>query len=80
MAKAVQHVIAKRSGTTALGKPFKKGDPIVHLSSERSTGETFILLATELAKVLKRKPATQWRSAKPNGKKKTIRNGIVQNS
>ena len=84
MAKAVQHVIAKRSGITALGKSFSKGDAIVHLSSERSTGETFILLPSELERVLKKKPATRWRSAKPrpgdrkDGKcRRAIRNGVV---
>ena len=63
--KCVQHVIAKRSGMTALGKKFEKGDAIVHLSSTRSTGETFILLPSELEKTTKKKPAKNWKSAKP---------------
>lgn len=63
--KVVQYVIAKRRGITALGKEYKKGTPIVHFSSTRSTGEGFVALPSELSKVIGKKPATEWKSAHP---------------
>ena len=57
--KVIRHVFAKRRGTSALGTKFKKGDPIFHMFSTRSTGEVFILTPAEMASLLKTKPV-QW--------------------
>ncbi len=48
--KRIQYVRAFRGGTSSMGTPYKKGTPIIHLSSSRCTGETFVLLPAEVCK------------------------------
>lgn len=50
--KRVQYAKAHRGGISSMGKRFRKGDAIVHLSSSRNTGETFVLLPIEMLKIL----------------------------
>lgn len=50
--KRIQYVKAPRGGVSSMGVRYKKGDAIVHLSSSRCTGETFVLLPKDLLKVL----------------------------
>lgn len=53
--KRTQYVKAPRKGISSMGAPYKKGDAIVHLSSSRCTGETFVLLPNEIIKFLYKK-------------------------
>ena len=46
--KRVQFCRAQRGGISSMGTPFKKGQAILHLSSSRCTGETFILTKADL--------------------------------
>lgn len=64
--KRTQYVKAFRGGVSSMGQPFKKGDPVLHLSSSRNTGETFVLLPAELKAVLRTKPG-KWASPKKWG-------------
>lgn len=66
--KRVQYVRAFRGGTSSMGTPFKKGEPILHLSSSRCTGETFVLLPKEIMETLEIKAEFGhefWASARP---------------
>jgi hypothetical protein len=66
--KRIQYVGAQRSGTSSMGTKFKKGEPILHLSSSRSTGEIFIMLPDEVFDILKVKstPGSEfWIKARP---------------
>ena len=64
--KGVQHCFANRRGKTALGKVFLAGTPVVHISSTRSTGETFIFLPSELERVLRSRPTAMGKSIRPH--------------
>ena len=61
--KRVQFVKAFRGGVSSMGRRFKKGEGILHLSSSRNTGETFVLLPDELLKILMKAPG-KWNSPK----------------
>jgi hypothetical protein len=50
--KRIQYVKAPRGGVSSMGVRYKKGDAIVHLSSSRCTGETFVLLPKDILRVL----------------------------
>jgi len=49
----VQKVFALRKGISSAGTPYKKGDPILQLSSTRRTGETFVLTDKDLNMFMK---------------------------
>lgn len=38
---------AVRKGVSSIGTPYKKGDSILHFSSNRNTGEVFILTKSD---------------------------------
>ena len=62
--KRIQYVKAIRKGVSSMGHPYKMGDPIIHLSSSRCTGETFVLLPSEIQqKIIDKKPG-KWASSK----------------
>jgi hypothetical protein len=46
--KRTQICRAPRGGVSSMGKKFKKGDEILHLSSSRCTGETFVFTLQEV--------------------------------
>lgn len=47
-----QKIPAKRGGISALGSKYLRGEIILHLSSNRNTGEVFTLTLEDLLKVL----------------------------
>ena len=61
--KRVQVIKAIRGGVSSMGTPYTKGQAIVHLSSSRCTGETWVFLLSELAEVVKA-PVGRWASPK----------------
>ena len=61
--KRIQKCEAVRKGVSSMGTKFRKGDVIVHLSSSRFTGETFVLTQKDLDKVTQAKPG-RWYSPK----------------
>jgi hypothetical protein len=50
--KRVQICEAPRKGVSSMGRKFKKGSVILHLSSSRCTGETFVLTWVELHRLM----------------------------
>lgn len=55
--KRVQLTFAPKKGISSMGSKFLKGDVILHLSSSRCTGETFVLTLSEVKKVRRSKPS-----------------------
>lgn len=49
----VQKGPAKRRGVSVFGKQFLKNDQIIHISSNRRTGEVFTFTTAELARFAK---------------------------
>jgi len=48
----IQTTKAKRRGISSMGHTYLKGDPILHIRSNRRTGEAFVILPDELAKLI----------------------------
>ena len=64
--KRVQYVQAQRGGVSSMGTKYAKGDPILHLSSSRCTGETFVLTKAEIQNIPLENPGrwsgpTKWK-------------------
>lgn len=51
----VQLAYAPRKWVSSMGTAYKKGDLILHLSSSRATGESFMLTPEDIEKVRKSK-------------------------
>ena len=58
--KRIQKSYAPRKGVSSMGSSYVKGDSIVHFSSSRSTGETFVLTEKDLEKLVKAKTGRWW--------------------
>lgn len=61
--KRVQYVKAHHKGISSMGTPYLKGDPIIHMSSSRCTGETFVLLPSDISRLYEDTPG-KWSSTK----------------
>lgn len=49
--KRVQVSLAFRAGTSSMGTKFKQNEPVLHLSSSRSTGEVFVLTRRDMNRI-----------------------------
>lgn len=56
--KRIQWIKAHRGGVSSMGTPYKKGDAILHMSSSRCTGETYVLAKKDLIKAVFVSPAS----------------------
>lgn len=54
--KRTQYCKAPRAGVSSMGTPYKRGEPILHMSSSRATGETFILTPLDLENIMSKFP------------------------
>jgi len=62
--KRIQVCPAPRAIITTMGTKIKKGDQIIHLSSSRATGETWVFTYSELARLLNTWKKGPWHSPK----------------
>ncbi len=62
--KRTQYVDAPQGGTSSMGTQYKKGHAILHMSSSRSTGETFVLTREDVSLIMSKGPGRWWSPTK----------------
>lgn len=53
--KRTQKCVSPRKGVSSIGTRFAQGEEILHLSSSRQTGETFVFTMEDLARLMQAK-------------------------